>query len=40
VEERYDPKSIEPKWQSRWAPEGLFRLKGARSTLETHGVDP
>ncbi len=28
MEERYDPKSIEPKWQDRWEAEGLFRLKG------------
>jgi leucyl-tRNA synthetase len=28
VEERYDPKTIEPKWQDRWEAEGLFRLKG------------
>jgi len=28
VQERYDPKSIEPKWQERWEREGLFRVKG------------
>jgi leucyl-tRNA synthetase len=28
VQDRYDPKSIEPKWQQRWESEGLFRLKG------------
>jgi leucyl-tRNA synthetase len=28
VQERYDPKTIEPKWQKRWEDEGLFRLRG------------
>jgi leucyl-tRNA synthetase len=28
VQERYEPKAIEPKWQQRWEKEGLFRLKG------------
>ncbi|MFN7133292.1 MAG: leucine--tRNA ligase, partial [Myxococcales bacterium] len=28
VQERYEPKSIEPKWQDRWEAEGLFKLKG------------
>ncbi len=28
MQERYDPKAIEPKWQQRWQQEGLFKLKG------------
>ncbi len=28
MQERYEPKAIEPKWQDRWEREGLFRLKG------------
>ncbi|MBI5543762.1 MAG: leucine--tRNA ligase [Deltaproteobacteria bacterium] len=28
MHERYEPRTIEPKWQQRWEREGLFRLKG------------
>ena len=28
MHERYDPTSIEPKWQARWAAEGLFEPRG------------
>jgi leucyl-tRNA synthetase len=27
MKERYDFKSIEAKWQKRWADEGLYRVK-------------
>ena len=23
--ERYDPRSIEPKWQARWEADGLYK---------------
>jgi leucyl-tRNA synthetase len=28
MNERYEPKTIEPKWQARWAEEGVFRADG------------
>ena len=28
MQERYEPKSIEPKWQQRWEEQGLFKLQG------------
>ncbi|MGI5864968.1 MAG: leucine--tRNA ligase [Myxococcales bacterium] len=28
MQERYEPKSIEPKWQQRWEERGLFKLRG------------
>jgi leucyl-tRNA synthetase len=27
MNERYDPKAIEPRWQERWAKEGVFRTE-------------
>ncbi|MBI5640049.1 MAG: leucine--tRNA ligase [Nitrospirae bacterium] len=31
MEERYDPKKIEPKWQKYWAEKGLYKTKTAES---------
>ncbi len=28
MNERYEPRAIEPKWQARWAAEGVFRADG------------
>lgn len=28
MQERYEPTSVEPKWQARWAKDGLFKPRG------------
>ncbi|MEP0766827.1 MAG: leucine--tRNA ligase [Fimbriimonadia bacterium] len=39
ADERYDPKSIEPKWQSRWEDADIFRTTEDPGKPKAYGLD-
>ena len=39
MDERYDPKSIEPKWQARWASDEVFRADARRGAPKKYVLE-